>query len=198
MPAPRATTITKQGRNLARSRGIRRTLQMVIRFLALCAAVFLGGIAPSSASIIYTIEQPGTGSVIPDESTWIRASFSSPNFISGDLTVPGSDVTATGDYATLGVSSLDFLSSCPDGVGLGGCDEVVVHYNGGGASFYYLQPGTFDTLGDHPTELSVSALDVTVPEPSVLAMLGVGVAGVLLYRRRRPAASSAPSCLPAV
>jgi hypothetical protein len=143
------------------------------------------GISDSKASIVYTIEQPGSKSVIFDESTWIKIVFPSANFISMAESISGSEVLATGDYALLGVSTVDFLPTCPDAHGNFACDEVIVHYGTGGANFYYFPTDAFGSLGEHREFFgAISALDVSVPEPAGLALLGLGVAAVFLSRLR--------------
>ncbi|MBT1077085.1 cohesin domain-containing protein [Geobacter grbiciae] len=113
-------------------------------------------------------------------------SFDSANFITGTgtATFPGSP----GFFLLEGVSlltdpvsaPLDLVSLTFTGIGLGTTDLII-------ADNTFADLGTLDLFGaDTVSDAQANVVPGPIPEPGTLILLGAGLAGLAVWRRRRP------------
>ncbi len=139
----------------------------------------------AKAEIVYTVFNPA---MTP---TFVLFVYNSPGFITTDTTVDVAQLTFANPANT--ITSVEFL---PSSNTFPGTSELDVFQSGGGADqtfagnqFRYYPLGTFTqygvTAGDSNSfGFPNSMLSVAAPEPSTIALLATGLAGLFGLRRR--------------
>ncbi len=159
-----------------------------MRAIGRCAAVslcFLALALPAGASVVYEFSGVSEGIFGPGIFVAQSFTYTSPSFITSDLTVPAASLDACATALETCVS-VKFYPVSPFLAG----QAMIDFATDTTGTFYYLPLGALSIPGVHPVEvahsgtLTVSVTGV-VPEPDSFGLLAVPAAAVLLWRRWR-------------
>ncbi len=154
-------------------------------------AIVLGAALSAHASYVYKFAGGGTGD--PDQASF---TLTSTSLISSDTVLSPASVDTYHLGHVFDGYQLKDISILPNstlgGDGVTRRDLILVHAdyqlpNESGESFYfwYFPLGSFASVGDHVTAWHDATLSVQpVPEPSMMAVLGLGAVGLLKRRRK--------------
>jgi hypothetical protein len=104
--------------------------------------------------------------------------------VPGDIPF-GAFVCPFGGYTPCGVDPTGFVTASADATTAVGLDSVTFTVNGDGKDLVFFAVETEPPTGvTNQVTATVAFTTSTVPEPALLPILGLGVVGLLLFRRR--------------
>jgi hypothetical protein len=153
-----------------------------LTFLASVVCLSVALVSHAHAFVVYSVFNPAAPPF-----PFVLFTYDSPSFITTDTTVPVADLSANPKNS---ITSVEFIPISTDpldpGVTVSELDvfqsaaaEQVRYYPEGTFTGYGVTPGLFGSFGYPNSDLRVAA-----PEPATIAVLGVGLLGLLGLRRR--------------